>query len=869
MRRPRLAKSAFTPRFEQLEQRAPLAADFFLPSADHAIETAVVSDPAQIPPLTTLANTGYGWSDVSYVHNTYGLTGLNQTVAVIDSGIAWDQTAISGGFGPGYRVVGGYDFAEDDALPYDDGPAGYHGTHVTGIIGANDASNMGLAPQTDIVALRVFNDQGEGYFSWVEKALRWVHTNRNTFTQPITTVNLSMGAEWNASTLPNWATMEDELAMLKADGITVCIAAGNSFATYNSPGLSYPAVSPNVIPVASVNQAGNLSNYSQREQRVLAAPGEFIRSTVPDWFNGNDGIDYDWGVASGTSMATPYITGASLLVRQAMRQFGVTNITPDAVYNQLYNTADVIYDPATRANYHRVNLRRAIDTLAGADEYGNSGNTAFVLGTWQGARTIEGKTQTLGDLDCFTFTAGQTGALKLNLQSVGGQNVVWSGTFGGTLVGNQLTLNVIAGETYTVGVGGSVGSYQIRGELSGVSTPSIQATTWGSVDFRQINNVAVTGEQWYSFTATHTGTLTAEAFFQAARGNVDLELYSSTQQLLSASRSAGGSERVDGQVTAGQTYFLKVLGTNGSVNFRLTNLVSQSGGVLDVYGTSGVDSVVWNGVAANAFVLNGVSYSGFSSLNTINFHLGAGADSVTLLGASASESATLRAGSIMLASSSFTVSADDVETVRLYGQASDQVRFFDTAGNDLFDASSSSAMMRGAGYANYTEGFGTVSGHATAGGYDVAKLYDSVGNDTFEGSPSQATLRGPGFELTAAQFEAVVAIGGRGGSDTAVFQNPGGDGSFSAGTNSAVLQGPNYYVSAERFRNVRTQSAPLALANALDPLAADAIFANDALEPSLLTPAEMELLSLAEAGERNSKNQATSDATFGQESNWR
>src|SRR5690349_7711425 len=124
---------------------------------------------------------------------------------------------------------------------------------------------MGLAPQVDIVSLRVFNDQGEGYFSWVEKALRWVHSNRNSFAQPITTVNLSMGAELNASSIPNWATMEDELTQLKADGITVLVAAGNSFNKYYAPGLSYPAVSPNVIPVASVNQAGSLSNYSQRQ----------------------------------------------------------------------------------------------------------------------------------------------------------------------------------------------------------------------------------------------------------------------------------------------------------------------------------------------------------------------------------------------------------------------------------------------------------------------------------------------------------------------------------------------------------------------------------------------------------------------------
>ncbi len=68
------------------------------------------------------------------LRQTQGLDGSGQTVAVIDSGIAWDHLALGGGFGPGYRVVGGWDFAEDDADPYDDGPAGYHGSHVAGLL---------------------------------------------------------------------------------------------------------------------------------------------------------------------------------------------------------------------------------------------------------------------------------------------------------------------------------------------------------------------------------------------------------------------------------------------------------------------------------------------------------------------------------------------------------------------------------------------------------------------------------------------------------------------------------------------------------------------------------------------------------------
>ncbi|MEO8498969.1 MAG: S8 family serine peptidase, partial [Planctomycetota bacterium] len=107
---------------------------------------------------------------VNYVFNNYGFSGQGQTVAIIDSGIAWDHVALGGGLGSEYRVVGGYDFAERDANPYDDGPSGFHGTHVAGIVASSDAAHRGVASSVDLVGLRVFDDNGAGYFNLVEEA---------------------------------------------------------------------------------------------------------------------------------------------------------------------------------------------------------------------------------------------------------------------------------------------------------------------------------------------------------------------------------------------------------------------------------------------------------------------------------------------------------------------------------------------------------------------------------------------------------------------------------------------------------------------------------------------------------------------------
>ncbi len=120
----------------------------------------------------------------------------------------------------------------------------------------------------------------------VESALKWVYDNRNAFENPITTVNLSLGANWNSSVVPSWATLEDELLRLNQAGIVVVASAGNSFQQNPTPGLAYPAASPYVIPVASVDADGSLSGFSQRDARVIAAPGRNVMSTVPDHFWG-------------------------------------------------------------------------------------------------------------------------------------------------------------------------------------------------------------------------------------------------------------------------------------------------------------------------------------------------------------------------------------------------------------------------------------------------------------------------------------------------------------------------------------------------------------------------------------------------------
>ena len=184
---------------------------------------------SSLAPLSLAA--AHAQTGLAAARAAYGLTGRGQTVAIIDTGIAFDHTALGGGWGG--RVVGGWDYAENDANPYDD-PAGAHGTHVAGIVGNSDSANPGVATGVDLVALRVFADNGSGYFHWVENALRWVYQNRNGFRNPITTVNLSLGAVYNGTSAPPGASSKT----------SSCSSRAPAFSSRSPPATTSPAIAP-------------------------------------------------------------------------------------------------------------------------------------------------------------------------------------------------------------------------------------------------------------------------------------------------------------------------------------------------------------------------------------------------------------------------------------------------------------------------------------------------------------------------------------------------------------------------------------------------------------------------------------------------
>ncbi|HEX8521567.1 MAG TPA: S8 family serine peptidase [Tepidisphaeraceae bacterium] len=238
------------------------------------------------------------------------VTGKGTTVAVLDTGVDYSIKELGGGFGAGYKVVGGYDFYDDDADPMDESG---HGTNTASVIAArtytvDGVTYRGVAPDAKLVALRVGTEDSISDYD-IEDALQWVIKNHKTFN--ISVVNISLGSGF----YPDSETsdiMSDEFAQLKKLGIFVAAASGNSNDQISGPinqdGIAYPAADPNVFAVGAVNSSDVIADWAQRGDELdLLAPGVDI--TMPKMGGG-------YVTEDGTSFASPYVAGTAALIKQ-------------------------------------------------------------------------------------------------------------------------------------------------------------------------------------------------------------------------------------------------------------------------------------------------------------------------------------------------------------------------------------------------------------------------------------------------------------------------------------------------------------------------------------------------------------------------
>ena len=198
----------------------------------------------------------------------------------------------------------------------------YPVTHVTGIACGNGWNSDGIyrriAPDVNIVSVKILDRYGQGNSTHAVLGLRWIMDNARKYN--IKVVNLSIGTNDRKVNLP----LKEAVERLWQMGIVVVAAAGNPDGRngYRPP----PAVSSGVISVGawedrSYFQTSSFSFFTQGEMPDLWAPGENVISVLsPDYDfslpnrSSSSIVKQNYITMSGASMATPLISGAAALL---------------------------------------------------------------------------------------------------------------------------------------------------------------------------------------------------------------------------------------------------------------------------------------------------------------------------------------------------------------------------------------------------------------------------------------------------------------------------------------------------------------------------------------------------------------------------
>lgn len=294
----------------------------------------------------------WGWKRIGMEDAWEYSTGTDIIVAVLDTGIDYYHPELDSQLW--YNLNDPINGIDDDGNGYVDDYLGWdfigeewtnpsedndvmdidgHGTHVSGIIAAEDNTEgiIGVAYGAKILPVRVLDDEGSGTYEAIADGIRYA------VDMGARVLNLSLGGYIS---MPS--TLVDAIAYAISEGAIIVAAAGNDSTDADD---HTPSNDPNIIAVAAMDPDDDISSFSNYGSTIeVAAPGRDILSLhaygsdmygdddhyVPD---GDEDALYYW--ANGTSMATPFVSGlAALLLSQD------PGLTLEDLRTQLYFSAE-------------------------------------------------------------------------------------------------------------------------------------------------------------------------------------------------------------------------------------------------------------------------------------------------------------------------------------------------------------------------------------------------------------------------------------------------------------------------------------------------------------------------------------------------
>ena len=314
------------------------------------------------------------------VEDSLGLTGAGVTVAIIDSGIDYNHEDLGGGFGPDFRIGGGYDFVDDDNDPIDEHG---HGTNVAGIVASSDDTFRGIAPAADLVAVRVLDGSNSGNFADLVSGINWCRSHREEFDISIMNLSIGDGLEHNSANLCDATAVGIAITAARNDGIIAIVASGND--NYDD-GIGLPACVTGAVAVGAVydsdlgrepdfgtytcgcsdetTTANAIPCFTNTDELLdVVAPG--ARITAPARGGG-----YVW--MSGTSQATPHVAGVAALLLEANAV-----LTPDLIEDALVGMTQTVNDPRSGLDFPLLNALEAVSGVVQSFTISNQGEQSL------------------------------------------------------------------------------------------------------------------------------------------------------------------------------------------------------------------------------------------------------------------------------------------------------------------------------------------------------------------------------------------------------------------------------------------------------------------------------------------------------------